>query len=83
MPEFLEKKLKSEYRSKGLKGRALAHAVYGTMNNIGAMHGNQITEKGERMQAKHERDEAAGKFRSEGHSYDSRRPKRQVKSNYR
>lgn len=83
MPEFLENDLKAEARKKGFTGRKAARYVYGGMNNIGAMHGNQITQKGERMQAKHERDEAAGKFRSEGHSYDSRRPKRQVKSSYR
>jgi hypothetical protein len=30
------------------------HAVYGTLNNIGAMRGNKVTPKGERMQAKHD-----------------------------
>ena len=55
MPEFLEKKLKQEYSAKGKKGRALDKAVYGTMNAIGAMHGNKITAKGEKMQAKHDR----------------------------
>jgi hypothetical protein len=56
MPKFLEQKLKREYAAKGKKGKALDHAVFGTMNAIGAMHGNQITAQGERMQEKHDRD---------------------------
>lgn len=55
MPPFLEEKLKAEYRAKGKKGKALDHAVYGTMNAIGAMRGNKVTKKGERMEAKHNR----------------------------
>lgn len=47
MPKFLEKALKTEYPGND-------HAVYGTMNAIGAMHGNKTTAKGERMQAKHD-----------------------------
>ena len=49
MPKFLEAKLKAEYPGN-------PHAVYGTMNKIGAMHGNQETAKGRQMEAKHERD---------------------------
>jgi hypothetical protein len=55
MPAFLEKKLKAEASKKGFKGRRAARYVYGAMNNLGAMHGNKVTAKGERMQAKHER----------------------------
>lgn len=69
MPKFLEEKIKTEYRAKGKKGKALAHAVYGTMNTIGAMHGNKVTAKGERMQAKHD---------SESHAYDWRNPPKRV-----
>lgn len=47
MPKFLEKALKAEYPGNN-------RAVYGTMNAIGAMHGNKTTAKGERMQAKHD-----------------------------
>lgn len=47
MPEFLEKKLKKEYGNND-------HAIYGTLNKIGAMHGNKETKKGRRMEAKHE-----------------------------
>lgn len=47
MPKFLEQKLKREYPGN-------PRAVYGTMNNIGAMHGNKETPKGAAMQAKHE-----------------------------
>ena len=46
MPAFLEKKLKSEYGNN-------PHAIYGTMNKIGAMHGNKVTAKGLEMQRKH------------------------------
>jgi hypothetical protein len=51
MPKFLEDKLKSEYPGD-------SHAVYGTLNRIGAMHGNKETAKGKAMQAKHDRDQA-------------------------
>lgn len=47
MPKFLEAKLKKEYP--GNPG-----AVYGTMNKLGAMHGNKITKKGIAMEKKHE-----------------------------
>jgi hypothetical protein len=46
MPDFLEKKLKKQYPGND-------SAVYGTMNKIGAMHGNKITPKGREMEAKH------------------------------
>lgn len=57
MPKFLEDKLKKEYP--GNPG-----AVYGTMNKIGAMHGNKETAKGRAMEAKHNRDSARGRDRS-------------------
>jgi hypothetical protein len=46
MPKFLEEKLKKEYPNN-------PHAVYGTMNAIGAMHGNKETKKGAAMEHKH------------------------------
>lgn len=46
MPEFLEKKLKAQYPNN-------PHAVFGTMNKIGAMRGNKITPKGLAMERKH------------------------------
>ena len=46
MPEFLKKKLEQEYGNN--KG-----AIYGTMNKIGAMHGNKETAKGRAMEKKH------------------------------
>jgi hypothetical protein len=52
MPKFLIEKLKKEYPDN-------ASAVYGTLNNLGAMRGNKETAKGRAMQAKHERDTAA------------------------
>ncbi len=49
MPAFLEKKLAAEYGGN-------KHAIYGTMNKLGAMRGNKETAKGREMQAKHQRD---------------------------
>lgn len=46
MPKFLEDKLKKEYPNN-------PGAVYGTMNAIGAMHGNKETKKGAAMEHKH------------------------------
>ena len=46
MPKFLEEKLEKEYGDN-------PHAIYGTMNKIGAMHGNKETAKGKKMEAKH------------------------------
>ena len=54
MPQFLESILKREAAKKGFKGRRAAKYVYGAMNNMGAMHGNKTTAKGERMQTKRE-----------------------------
>lgn len=45
-PAFLEKKLKEEYGDND-------HAVYGTLNKIGAMKGNKETKKGRAMERKH------------------------------
>lgn len=55
MPKFLENILRREYSVKGKRGRALNHAIYGTMNAVGAMRGSKTTAKGERMQAKHDK----------------------------
>jgi hypothetical protein len=49
VPKFLEEKLKKEYGDD-------PHAVYGTLNKIGAMRGNKETAKGRAMEAKHKRD---------------------------
>ena len=46
MPKFLEKKLQAEYGNN-------PRAIYGTMNAIGAMHGNKETAKGRAMDRKH------------------------------
>jgi len=56
MPEFLEKKLKAEYPNN-------PNAVYGTMNKLGAMQGNKITEKGREMEKKHMEKEAGHNLR--------------------
>lgn len=47
MPKFLEAKLKAEYPNN-------PRAVYGTLNQIGAMHGNKETAKGRAMQRQHD-----------------------------
>jgi hypothetical protein len=49
MPKFLENALKKEYPNN-------PHAVYGTLNKIGAMHGNKETPKGRAMEQKHFRE---------------------------
>lgn len=49
MPNFLIAKLKKEYPDK-------PSAVYGTLNNLGFMHGNKETEKGKEADAKHVED---------------------------
>lgn len=54
MPNFLENKLAAEAAKKGKTGRAADAYVYGTMNAIGAMHGNKETAKGREMEKKHE-----------------------------
>ena len=47
MPKFLEEKLRAEYGDN-------PHAIYGTLNKVGAMHGNKETAKGRAMQRKHD-----------------------------
>lgn len=56
MPKFLEDKLKAEYPGND-------HVVYGTLNAIGAMHGNKETAKGKAMAKKHAADMKKGKKR--------------------
>lgn len=56
MPNFLERILSKAAGKKGFTGKKKAAYIYGTMNNLGAMKGNKITAKGQRMEAKHERD---------------------------
>lgn len=54
MPMFLEKKLKKEYGDD-------KHAIYGTLNKIGAMKGSKETTKGEEMEKKHMKAKAMSK----------------------
>lgn len=80
MPKFLEDKLKQQASKKGLKGKRADRYVYGAMNNLGAMRGNQETAKGAEMQRKH--DAKMEGMSGESHNYDHRRPKRQVQSRF-
>ncbi len=50
MPAFLEAKLRKNVPA----GVDPDRYVYGAMNNMGAMRGNKVTKKGERMQKKHD-----------------------------
>lgn len=54
MPKFLERQLQRAAAAKGLKGERADKYVYGAMNNMGAMRGNQETAKGAAMERKHE-----------------------------
>ena len=54
MPAFLEAKLRAKAASKGFSPKQTNRYVYGTLQNIGAMRGNQETAKGRRMETKHE-----------------------------
>jgi hypothetical protein len=56
MPKFLEEKLEASAAKAGKTGKAADRYVFGAMNNMGAMHGNKTTAKGERMEAKHTAD---------------------------
>jgi hypothetical protein len=58
VPEFLERRLRRQAAKKGFTGKRAEEYVYGGMNNLGAMHGSEITAKGREMEAKHERDQA-------------------------
>ena len=49
MPAFLINKLKKEYGGD-------MHAVFGTLNKIGAVHGSKETAKGRAMDRKHSLD---------------------------
>lgn len=55
MPAFLESKLRTSATHQGLSGKRADRYVYGTMNNLGAMRGNQETAKGKEMEKKHEK----------------------------
>ncbi len=55
MPKRLEAKLKAEYPDN-------PSAVYGTLNKLGLMHGNQETPKGKAMDRKTSRVQNLGKF---------------------
>ena len=54
MPKFLEDRLKKEYPNN-------PHAVYGTLNKIGAMKGPNETKKGRAMERKHAADVKKGR----------------------
>jgi hypothetical protein len=45
MPKELEQKLMKEYKKRGLKGKALGHAVYGTLTNIEKRQGKTMQGK--------------------------------------
>lgn len=60
MPDFLERDLEKSAAKKGFSGERKDRYVYGTMNRIGAMHGNKITAKGRQMEKKHASDVKKG-----------------------
>jgi hypothetical protein len=56
MPKQVEAVIRRSAEKKGYSGRRADAYVYGTLNNMGAMHGNKETAKGERMEKKYVRD---------------------------
>jgi hypothetical protein len=52
----LEDKLQAQAAKKGYSGKRADAYTYGTLNNMGAMHGSKITEKGRAMDRKHASD---------------------------
>lgn len=56
MPKFLEDRLEAAAEAKGKTGKEADRYVYGTLNNMGAMHGSKETAKGKAMDAKHAAD---------------------------
>jgi hypothetical protein len=71
MPKFVEKKLKEEYGEN-------SKTPYKVMNAIGAMRGNQETEKGREMEAKHKQDTEMKKYSGSASSYKHSRPVRKI-----
>lgn len=55
MPKFLEDRLEKQAAKKGFSGDRADAYVFGTMNKIGAMHGNKETPKGRSMEKAHDR----------------------------
>lgn len=53
MPKFLEDRLRREAAAKGFSGKRADVYVYGTLNNLGAMHGSKETAKGKAMAKAH------------------------------
>lgn len=53
MPDFLEQRLAASARKKHFTGRKAKQYIYGAMNDMGAMRGNQITARGRAMERKH------------------------------
>ena len=67
MPKFLEERLRKAAKAAGIKD--VDRYVYGGMNNLGAMRGNQETAKGRRMEIKHERDTSAVRKQDGAHPH--------------
>ena len=78
MPKFLEGKLKAKAAEKGLKGKRADRYVFGAMNNMGAMRGNQETPKGAAIERKHQMQQDIAKFRGTSAEHSFRRPTRKV-----
>jgi len=78
MPKFLEDKLKAQAATKGLKGKRADRYVYGALNNMGAMRGNQETAKGAAMERKHQMQQDIAKYHGTSSERSFRRTTRKV-----
>jgi len=65
VPKFLENKLEAEAGKKGFTGKRKARYVYGTLNNLGAMRGSEVTKKGLAMERKHRADQRKRRKKAE------------------
>lgn len=45
MPKAIERKLRKQFKKKGLTGDKLNNAIYGTLNKMGFMKGSKVIKK--------------------------------------
>ena len=66
MPKQIEAVIRRSAEKKGLTGRRADAYTYGTLNDIGAVHGNKETAKGAKMEKKYIRDHGKSRNPAKG-----------------